>query len=532
MKSIQILLLITVSLFSVGCSGKYFFYKPKETPVVNKYKEASPALDFLSEDNVSKHYPKTGFYPLHNNLDAFMARVFLIENAKKTLNLQYFIYAEDDIAYGITQLLIEAADRGVKVKILIDDLLKKDADVVLEALAQHPNIEIKLFNPTPARKLFGWIQMAFHIDTLGRRMHNKLLVADNSAAIIGGRNIEDIYFAADKENIFIDNDVLAIGPMVAEASNEFATYWRSNISVDIKDITKGEDKADYKTLRKELFKSAHSLYHNEYIEEASQRPFTKAIKAHQLQLIYGNAHLYFDTPTKITISEDETSSHLSEQIKPLFSKIEKSLKIINPYFIPTKNMIKRFRDLRAQGVEISIITNSLATNDGIPVYSAYSRHQKELLMIGVHLYELNPNSFKYIYKNQKYRKGSIPRSSLHAKNMIIDDKIVIIGSMNLDPRSIKLNTEMVSIIYSKELAAIESKVFDNIRQLDNIFELSLEKQASQHCIATCIPQDDTKVVWTTKENEDIVKYYNDGNAGFWRRLLSNLSYYIPMDKYL
>jgi len=532
MKSMQVLLLIAISLFSVGCSSKYFFYKPTETPTVKKYKEASPSLYYLAKNDVKAYYPKTGFYPLHNNLDAFMARVFLIENAKKTLNLQYFIYAEDDIAYGITQLLIEAADRGVKVKILIDDLLKKDEDVALEALAQHPNIEIKLFNPTPARKLSGWLQMAFHIDTLGRRMHNKLLVADNSAAIIGGRNIEDIYFAADKENIFIDNDVLAVGPMVAQASNEFATYWRSNISVDIKDITKGEDKADYETLRKELFKSAHSLRHNAYIEEASQRPFAKAIKAHQLQLLYGKAHLYFDTPTKITVSEDETSSHLSQQIKPLFSKIEKSLKIINPYFIPTKDMIERFRELRAQGVEISIITNSLATNDGIPVYSAYSRHQKELLKLGVHLYELNPNSFKYIYKNQKYRKGSIPRSSLHAKNMIIDDKIVIIGSMNLDPRSIKLNTEMVSIIHSKELAAIESRVFDNVRKLDNVFELSLVKQASQLCIGTCIPQDDSKVVWTTKEDGMIVKYYNDGNAGFWRRLLSNLSYYIPMDEYL
>jgi len=532
MKSIQVLLLIVIALFSIGCSGKYFFYKPKETPIVKEYKQASSSLYFLSKDDVKAHYPKTGFYPLHNNLDAFMARVFLIENAKKTLDLQYFIYAEDDIAYGITQLLVEAADRGVKVKVLIDDLLQKDDDVELEALAQHPNIEIKLFNPTPARKLLGWLQMAFHIDTLGRRMHNKLLVADNSAAIIGGRNIENIYFAADKENIFIDNDVLAVGPLAAEASNEFATYWQSNISVDIKDIAKGEDKADYKILKEELFKSAHSLRHNAYLEEASARPFAKAVKVHQLQLLYGNAHLYFDTPTKITISENETSSHLSEQIKPLFSKIKKSLKIINPYFIPTQEMLDKFRDLRAQGVEISIVTNSLATNDGIPVYSAYSRHQKELLKMGVHLYELNPNSFQYIYKNQKYRKGSIPRSSLHAKNMIIDDKIFVIGSMNLDPRSIKLNTEILSIIYSKELAKIESDVFDHIRQLENVFELRLEEQASQDCAVTCIPQDDTKVVWITKEDGKIVKYYDDGNAGFLRRLLSNLSFYIPMDEYL
>jgi len=151
----------------------------------------------------------------------------------------------------------------------------------------------------------------------------------------------------------------------------------------------------------------------------------------------------------------------------------------------------------------------------------------------VHLYELNPKSFTYIYKNQKYRKGSIPRSSLHAKSMVIDDEISIIGSMNLDPRSIKLNTEILAVIYSKELAKVEREVFDNIiAKKENVFEVSLEDQEPYDCSITCIPQKDTKVVWTTEEDGKTLKYYNDGNAGFWRRLSSNLSRYIPMDKYL
>ena len=531
MKIIQILLLILVSIFISGCAGKHF-NTTEGTVVINEYKKASDSLYFLAKDDVHSHYPQTGFYPLHNNLDAFMARAFLIKNAKKSLNLQYFIFAEDEIAFALTQLLVEAADRGVKVKILIDDLLQKDEDVALEALAQHPNVEIKLFNPTSARKTMGFLQMAFNIDTLGRRMHNKLLVADNSAAVIGGRNIENIYFAADKDNIFIDNDVLAVGPLAAEASNEFETYWRSKISVNIKEITADESKVDYKALREELFKSSHSLRHNKYIEEASSRTFTKDIKAHNLTLFYGNAHLYFDIPTKITSSEDDTSSHLSEQIRPIFSKIKKSLKIINPYFIPNEKMMKSIKDLRARNVEIYIVTNSLATNDGIPVYSAYASYQRELLKLGVHLYELNPNSFKYIYKDQKYRKGSIPKSSLHAKSMVIDDEIVLIGSMNLDPRSIKLNTEILSVIYSKELAKVESQVFDKIRQPRNVFKLELEKRDAENCAVTCVPQEDTIVVWVAEENGETVKYYNDGNAGFWRRLGSNLSKFIPMDKYL
>jgi len=531
MKTVQILLLTVMSIFILGCSGKHI-NTTEGTVVVKDYKEASDSLYFLAKDDVASHYPQTGFYPLHNNLDAFMARAFLIKNAKKSLDLQYFIFAEDEIAFALTQLLVEAADRGVKVRILIDDLLQKDEDVALEALSQHQNIEIKLFNPTSARKTMGFVQMLFNVDTLGRRMHNKLLVADTSAAIIGGRNIENIYFAADKDNIFIDNDILAVGPLAAEASNEFATYWRSKISVDIKNIVQDDTKDDYKALRKELFKSVNSLRHNQYIDEASQRDFAKEISAHNLALFYGDAHLYFDIPTKITSSENDTSSHLSEQIRPLFSNIKKSLKIINPYFIPNEQMMKTISDLRNRGVEIYIVTNSLATNDGIPVYSAYSMYQRELIKLGVHLYELNPNSFKYIYKNQKYRKGSIPRSSLHAKSMVIDDEIVVIGSMNLDPRSIKLNTEILSVIYSKELAKVESQVFDNIKQPQNVFELKLEKRKSEQYIDIDIPQEDTMIVWVTEENGETVRYYNDGNAGFWRILGSNLSKYIPMDKYL
>jgi len=526
----RVLLLFTTIFFS-ACAGKHI-HTTEGTVVVKEYKEASDSLYYLAKDDIKAHYPLSGFYPLHDNLDAFTARVYLIKHAKRSLNLQYFIYAEDEISYAITQLLVEAADRGVKVKILIDDLLQKDADVALEALSQHPNIEIKLFNPTSARKFYGWLQLAFNLDTLGRRMHNKLLVADNSAAVIGGRNIENIYYAADKDNIFLDNDILAMGPLVAEASNEFETYWRSKISINIQEMTKNITKADYEILKKELFRSVKELRNNDYIEEANKRKFAQDIKAHKLTLLYGKANLYFDIPTKITSSENDTSTHLSRQIEPIFKGIKHSLKVINPYFIPNKKMMDALHKLRSRGVEISIVTNSLATNDGIPVYSAYSRYHRELLKMGVKLYELNPNSFKYIYKNQKYRRGSIPRSSLHAKSMVIDDEIVVIGSMNLDPRSIKLNTEMLSVIYSKDLAHIESKVFDNIIKKENVFQVTLAPQPAQQCIVTCVPQDDTKVVWTTQEDGKVVKYYNDGNAGFWRRLLSNLSYYIPMDKYL
>jgi len=534
MKKTLYLLSLLGIFFLVGCAGKHI-HTTQGTVIVNEYKTSSDSLYYLAKDDVSAHYPKTGFYPLHNNLDAFAARVCLIKSAKKTLDLQYFIFAEDETAYFLTHMLIKAADRGVKVRVLLDDLLKKDSDVELDALASHPNIEIKFFNPTTARRLRGWLQMGFNLDTLGRRMHNKLLVADNSAAVIGGRNIENIYFAADKENIFIDNDVLAIGPLAAQATNEFETYWRSKISLSIEKVAANEEKANYAKLKKSLEKYINSIKYNDYNKEVAIREFTKAATNSAIPLFYGDAKLYFDNPVKITSNENNTSTHLSIQLKPLIQKTKKSLKIINPYFIPNKEMMTEIKKLRQRGVEIYVVTNSLATNDGIPVYSAYSKYQRELIELGVHLYELNPNSFKYIYKNQKYRKGSIPRSSLHAKNMLIDDEIFIIGSANLDPRSIKLNTEVVAVIHSKELAKVEAEIFKNITQPQNVFRLTLEDVPKSECGDTCelLPQKDKRVTWITKENGKEVKYYNDGNAGFWRRLGSNLSTYVPLlDKYL
>jgi len=523
---------ILVSFFS-ACSTISLHHNTKEK-VITKHHKSSSSLYYLALDNVSSHYPKTGFYPLTDNQDALMARIVLIDNAKKSLDLQYYTYADDAIGLVLLEHIIKAADRGVKVRLLIDDLLEKDSDAEVATIAKHKNIDIKFFNPTPMRKFMGWLQLGLNIDTFGRRMHNKLFIADNSAVILGGRNIQNIYFSADKEDIFVDNDVLAIGPLASQASNEFETYWNSFVVKDIKHIAQGQKALDYKLLKDKIFQITHSIHSKEYVEEATKRDFMQSARKNKIPLIYGKAQLYFDMPSKIVTSEDDTSTHLSVKLIPYVLNAKKSLKIINPYFIPNKQMIKELQKLRDKGVEIYIVTNSLATNDGITVYGSYSKYQKTLLKMGVHLYELNPNSFSYLYKNQKYRKGKIPKSSLHAKNMIIDDEIFVVGSANLDPRSLKLNTEVVAVIHSKELAKIESKVFQTLIQPKNVFKLELEKNIIEKDdpVAKIIPLEKEKIVWITQEHNKTVRYYNDGNAGFWRRFGSNLSRYLPLDKYL
>jgi len=437
----------------------------------------------------------------------------------------------DNTGLTLTKLLLDAADRGVKVRVILDDMLLGGSDEELAALNSHPNISVKLFNPTNFRKSLHYFEMFFHIDTLGRRMHNKAIVADNSAAVIGGRNIQDIYFAADEDSLFIDNDILTVGPLVTKVSNEFETYWASPVCVPLEEVT-GKSTLSLRGLQQELDKYIGTIAYNDYMNAVRNSTLAQQSRAKKIPLIFGDADLYFDQPTKVTTSEEKTNTHLSEHLAPIIKNAQKSLLIVSPYFMPNPTSMKAIKALRERGVEITILTNSLATNDAIPVYSAYSKYQKQLLRLGVRLYELSPYAFQSIFKNKYYKRGKIPRSALHAKSMVIDDKTFVIGSANMDPRSNKLNTELVAVIHSEELARIEHAILNKALDLENAFELSLEPAPEKPVVATWVPQEKERVVWTTIENGKVVKYYNDGNAGFWRRLGSSLVDYFPIEGYL
>lgn len=517
---------IVIALFFLGCSTHYTTdVKPKEE--YHTYKTASDSLYYLASDDIKRHAGKTGFYSLAHYYDAFIARMELIKAAKKTIDMQYFIFSNDEVSVALMEEVLKAADRGVKVRILVDDLLFKYRDKEVASIASHPNIDIKLFNPTSYRGTLGWIMMGLKLEKYGRRMHNKMLIVDNSALIIGGRNIENIYFGVNQNDVFLDNDILAIGPLAAEASNKFETYWNFQKSVDIHDMYKGE------LITKEEFEKIDFIPYYEflkstYFQDIRERKLYKYFQEDNIPLIYGRAKLFYDLPEKILTPEDEEDTHLSKRAGGLHP-VEKSIIIINPYFIPNRLAMQKIKEMREHGVEIYVLTNSLATNDAVAVYSEYSKYQKELLKLGVHLYEINPHSVEYIFKSHRYTKLKFPRTRLHAKNMIIDGKYFVIGSFNLDPRSDKVNTEVIALIESKELSRQEKHLFDYFTLPENSYVLSLEKAPSQSCIATCIPRDDTQVVWTGMKEGKVVKYYdNDADAGFLRRLGANILRYIPL----
>ncbi len=514
-----------VALFFLGCTTHYKTdVKPKEYHV---HKSASDSLYYLASDNVKKHSGKTGFYSLAHYYDAFIARMELIKAAKKTIDMQYFIFSNDEVSVAFMEEVIKAANRGVKVRILVDDLLFKYRDKAVASIAAHPNIDIKLFNPTSYRGTLGWIMMGFKLEKYGRRMHNKMLIVDNSALVMGGRNIENIYFGVNRNDVFIDNDILAIGPLAAEASNKFETYWHFKRSVDIHEIYKGKHFTQ-EEVEKIDFDPYYKFLQSSYFQDIKERKLYSYFQQHDIPLMYGRSKLFYDLPEKIITPEDEEETHLSKRAGG-FHSVEKSIVIVNPYFVPNRHVMQKIKQMREHGIEIYILTNSLATNDAIPAYSEYSKYQKELLKLGVHLYEINPHAVEYIFKSHKFTKLKFPQTSLHAKNMIIDDKYFIIGSFNLDPRSDKVNTEVVALIESQELSAQEKQVFDYFILPENSYVLSLEKAPSQSCIATCIPRDDTQIVWTGIKDSKVVKYYdNDADASFFRRLAANILHYIPL----
>ena len=522
---VRIFIVFSIVFFFFGCtqhSTKEI--KPKQ---YRAYHKASDRLYYLTSDDVASHNGKTGFYPLPHYYDAFIARMELIKAAKKTIDMQYFIFSNDEVSTAFMDEVIKAADRGVKVRILVDDLLLKYRDKAIASIAAHPNIEIKLFNPTDYRGTLGWMAMGFNIGKYSRRMHNKMLIVDNSALVMGGRNIENVYFGVNHKDIFIDNDILAIGPLVAEASNKFETYWSFKRSVNIKQIYKGEFYTK-EEIQKIYFAPYHRFLQSAYFQDIKERKLYTYFKKHNIPLIYAKAKLYYDLPEKIITPEDDDKTHLAKLSGGIHS-VENSIVIINPYFVPNAHIMEKIKQMREEGIEIYILTNSLATNDAIPVYSEYSRYQKALLRLGVHLYEVNPHAVEYIFKSHKYTKLRFPKTSLHAKSMIIDGKYFVIGSFNLDPRSDKVNTEVVALIESKQLSQQEKKLFDYFIQPENAYRLSLEKAPSQQCIATCIPRDNTQVVWNGTKDGKKVKYYdNDADAGFLRRLAANILRYVPL----
>ena len=468
------------------------------------------------------------FYPLSQPLDALSARIFLIDNAKKSIDVQYYIYENDASGALFSYHLLEAAKRGVKVRILIDDLDTSGKDKQWLLLASHPNIRLKVFNPIHFRKLFRFTKLALHIDSLGRRMHNKALIVDDTFSIVGGRNIGDIYYATGDSTLFLDFDILSVGKVNKDIRNMFDLYWNSKVSESASAVLEA-------TLNKDDFKESELLLDHvvaEFLKTSIAQAmfdaeFLQKIASHTITFTKADAAFFYDFPEKITTPINDDTYHISKEIEREFENIKESALIISPYFIPTEDILKKFQILRDRGVSITVITNSLASTDVFIVYSGYQKYVKGLLAMGVELYEIKPNSFKRFKKSKKWIEQD--RVSLHTKLMILDKRYLTIGSANLDPRSIKLNTETFMIIDSEALTKSLLSEIKSMLISDDLIKISWGEVPVPYTLSGIKSYG---IIYTTTEDGVKKVYYNPPYSSFVKIMGANFMSYLPIEGYL
>lgn len=523
----NLIISLSITFFLSACSHKIpeiSAYKQTSVTKLPKYKV--PLLAHLEKTD-QKLANNSAFYSLAAPTDAFAARLFLINHATTSLDVQYYIYKVDNIGKVFAAHLLLAAHRGVKVRILMDDLSTSGKDEQWQKLASHPNIELRLFNPNMLRTSFRNLALLFNVNSLGKRMHNKSLIADGSAAIIGGRNIGDVYFASSAKTLFLDYDVLAIGKVVPEIYKAFDLYWNSKEAVPAEDVLDHYDNRSYLFSKKDLKKGIKMFEESSAGKAILHSDFNRKIAQKNLKLIVAKrTDFYYDHPSKVNTDEKDTKTHISTQISEDLKHIQDDLIIISPYFIPSDEMIVRLKALRERGVEVTIVTNSLASTDVFPVYSGYQGYIKTLVGMGVKLYELKPNSFKKLITRTEWAN---PNSlSLHTKMIIMDNTRLGVGSANIDPRSDKLNTEIFMIVSSERLTKEERKELGKVMNLKNFYKLSWGEYPNEF--------DDEMTrygpIWYTLEEGKEKTYYTPPHVGFWKKLGTDILSLLPIKGYL
>ena len=462
---------------------------------------------------------QSGFYLLSDNTDAFVARFALATIAKKTLDIQYYIMHRDASGQYLAYAILRAADRGVHVRILVDDINLSGRDNNLKMLSQHENIEIRIFNPLKNRDWFRNIELLINLDRAGRRMHNKAFIADNSAAIIGGRNIGDEYFDARSSLNFVDLDLLTVGPIVDDITKSFGDYWDSDWATAIENLSKTRVfKQQLLNLKRKLKDKWHSAKNTRYFQSIRQSDLTGKIIDKKIPFIWANARLFYDHPEKINAVSPEKITHFGPHVMPYFDLSKESLLIASPYFVPGCEGSKWLKNKQQQGTKIKILTNSLAATDVIAVHAGYRKYRKRLIKADIKLFELKPTARHLREKTKMILAGS-SNSSLHAKYMVIDERYVFVGSANIDPRSNNLNTEIGIMVDSKELAEQTANLFDKTTSLDNCHQLIVDEAKN-------------KLIWLTNENGKETRYYREPNASYLRKLGVFILSLLPIESLL
>ena len=471
---------------------------------------------------VAAHPGESGFRMLVSNTNALMSRVVLADHAQHSIDLQYYIFANDATGRLLAQRLLAAADRGVRVRILLDDLDIADGDHLLNALDAHPHIEVRLFNPFRVRNRSLWSKAGqFLLDgpRLNRRMHNKSYIVDGMQAIVGGRNIGDAYFDAGDDVHFRDLDVLAIGPVVGQVAAMFDAYWNCPAAYPVRAYSEDHaTAADLAHLREELTRDARAFSESDYAQALADELPNGPSAERRGAWLWGHATLAADAPDKIDPDPHPRGTRIARQVQLVLDAAREQAILISPYFIPGESGAALLDALSARGVRIEALTNSLAATDEPEVNAGYMRYRLNLLRAGVTLYEFRPVDGE----NTGHALGRSSGVSLHAKAMVVDHRKVFIGSMNFDPRSRYLNTEMGVIVDSRDLAAAVEAFFRHATTPENAFHVQL---------GTCAGAGGSShsVHWSAVDDGKPLCYDREPDVSGWKLLETELWRLLPVE---
>ena len=417
----------------------------------------------------------SGFRLLPMGYYSLDARVELARRATRSLDLQYYHIHHDRTGHLLLRSVRDAALRGVRVRLLVDDLYTVGGDALFAGLGAFPSVEVRLFNPfCCGRDGIGskYVASLFDVRRLNRRMHNKLFVADSAIAVAGGRNIADQYFMRSATDNFVDLDTLVVGAVVPQLVDIFDTYWNSPHVFPVQAIV--HSGLDDEALRRQFDRLVDEgdpmmAVPLPPVDILGYGPVSEDFDGARLGLHWGRASAFADSPAKVAATSDEMarSMSVSMSVMDLLSTAQREVVLSSPYFVPGARGVEAFGDLTRRNVKVTVLTNSLAANDEPLVHTGYARYRVALLRLGVDLYELSPTR---VGRNQRLHWPGASLGRLHAKLAVVDRRQVFIGSMNLDPRSASKNTELGIVVESPELAKEVLRVI-HISKLQSAYRL-------------------------------------------------------------
>jgi cardiolipin synthase C len=513
--SAAVLLLLACAAMLTGCALPSLAGRTQSV-ALDPAQAQTTQLGHAVAAGLATHPGLSGVYPLANPQAAFAARMFLANAAQRTLDVQYYIWRNDLTGTLLLEQLREAAERGVRVRLLLDDNgIPSSLDATLAALDAHPNVEVRLFNPFVVRKpkSLGFLT---DFSRANRRMHNKSFTADSAATIVGGRNIGDEYFGATDGVVFSDLDVLAIGPAAADVAHDFDRYWQSDSAYPVDRIL---PHAGVEPLR-ELADKAQAIERDPaaiaYAKALRELPIARQLPAGTLPFEWAKTRMISDDPAK-GLNQAPPEARLIQQMHDILGDPTRELDLVSPYFVPAQTGTQYFTQLAANGVAVRVLTNALESTDVAAVHSGYAKRRVELLKSGVQLYELRRLPAADGKKDERSGSSGSSGSSLHAKTFAVDAKRVFVGSFNFDPRSANLNTELGFVIDSPELASTIETTFQ-----------TLVPQ-----IAYTVRLDDKgNVYWLERDGDKEIRYDTEPNTSWFGRVGVWFMSILPIESHL